>query len=1199
MELHDWEAFLAPYLSKIELLSEIPLERAAYKELENAIGEFVRHNGLTEATRRLRSEYPAAFVTFLAFKAAFNDERGFWGEVARTTKQDSQQSFFQPTHHWGKEFLEVIGRHPNLRRFAGVTEQEYITPIRLHGGIPAFSLPDFFQYILLPSVEKTPYDGMDDEAALKELLKHYTAQLFVDDVVRHFFTYAGEPAYNFFRKCRHMARLTKNEETLPSPQDLGLRPYVVQIFENFQQYQPQPSTRRRKPRLGFDPYIPAFRLLFPAQPLSLEQAGVRYDARLFNPVTGVVYAERNRIRPRRQGQDWLIEEVEWLLEEPLQTVQAGLFTQSDEKPLISYSLRILPATGYPPLLAFRYSDQRQVRLSPSLPAGDLWLFYPAHAELCFEGRARPLEKLNPFAMPWNDWQAAAWDLSQVRLLRLLCNGQDLCSPIAVSHLLEPTLSASNLPLCLMAVDEKTLYDAAPHVCLPIQNPSRPTEELTDWHLRMESRYAASPQGVWEAKADELPYTIDNTEAQISLESWLKESPVGTYHLTLSRRGRVVTQLPFRVCAGLQIDGLHPYYLPTEQGAQSVDFTLRLSQNGSLLAEDESEVKIHSYGFKVRAAAEVSHVDLRLELPASSEPVRLPLRVAIPRLRWALTLEKGTALEWTNQPISRPLPEILQANLANSHPRLRVELPLQETEKPLVELHLTVPGRETPLQTSDSRLLASNWLEFDLSIFFDTLRAERGESIFEFQLELLDARRDLNKCLPVLRLARALDIRNCYFEALSGGNWRLHWYEPRPLRYRRVRLWSCWQPWADPVEIPLPDSAQPSHSTDAPGWWMYDIPAEFGLPPAEYQAQFVVVSPYEHKLMPSFPPKQTTKIQMLSPELRLQDIQNELAHAVPARAFALHFEKLCIYQTQELGQKKQDEIKWFLKHWREARLLHLEALARWLGEYDSQENQLAFQIHLFHEEMLKRLEEEHYPPEFVQRYLGNILFVHRISPGSVQRVLTLARDPVVILKALQILLKSDAEEARRAFWEFMEQGRFSEADAAALLKNSPDFALHLFRNTPASPLRWRLLRALSNYLDVPEYIVKEGYYVLCDVGWGKLLKIRGAEQDNFFFPEVEQPTLEVDLLHWPGQKVEIDLAERRFSLPGRQGINRCACGRFAGLGGRETEALWDKHLSICGHKRAAITPIPAQSALLNPLIYQVTQPKDPFDTCCGE
>ena len=1188
MHLQEWEEYLAPFLSQIELLGEIPMSQEQHADLERALGDFVRRHGLTEATRRLRMDYPAAFVTYLAFKAAFNDERGFWEKVANIIGLESAGPLFHPTHHWGQTFLEIIEEHPNLRRFEGVSGLEYVTPIRLHGGIPAFSLPDLFRYILLPSVEKAPYDGMDNESALNALLAHYTAELFVDDVVRHFFQHGGLPAQRFFSKCRQMARIAAEGKPLPDAAELGLRPYVLQSFETFREQIAEPAMRRRRPRLFFDPYTPAFRILMPPQPLSLEQAGSRYNGRLYDGEK--IYAEENHLRARRRGSDWIIDEIEWILEEPLANIQVGLFPEGQEEALVSYSLRLLPRPGDPPLLAFGYPDGALRRLSPALPAGVLWLLSPAAAELHFEGEARQVESLHPFSPPWQDWQAGAWDLEKVRLLRLLQDGKDLCTPIAVSASLEAMLTFSNLPSQVTPVDEKPLYSVLPQLRLPLRDIKNPLPELQGWKLTLESRYAARPSGTWQGTAVDLPYEIltEKSCVLVSLAPWLGDAPFGTYHLICHYRGKPMVELPFRVCTGLEIEGLQPYYLPDEKdGAPSVHFQVRLPQSVRLHAET-AEIDVRDDG-RVTVPSTATQADLRLEIPNQPERIYIPLRVTIPRLRWALLLQPGAALEWQHQPLTRPLPELLQADVVRSRPRLRVELPVMGSEKPLTALHLIVPGQETPLQTSESRSLAARWAEFDLSHFFDTLRYHAEESVFEFRLELLDASRNLDVFLPVLRFSRELDIRICHFEPMPEGQWRLHWYEPRPLRHRRLRLWSLWQPWFDPLEIPLPDNAPPSDNAPE-GWWMYDIPDEIGLPPSAYCAHFVAVAPYEKNPAPHFPPSQSIEIPMCQPEERLRQIDQRLANATPGQAFGLHFEKLCIRHHQKHAEQKQKEIEWLLAHWRDASLIRLEALARWLGQYDCVEDQRAFLMHLFREETLKRLEEERHAADFVRKYLENITSARTINPESARRVLRLAREPQVIVRALHFLFKAQSEDARQTFWEALEQGRFSEADAAQMLARYPDFAHSLLKDAPASPLRRRLLLALSRHLDLPEWVVKTGYFVLFDDGWGKILEIQYARHPDAFLPEEEQPALLVELLHWPGQRVEINLARGELTLLERNGAYRCNCQRFVALGNFPN---WTKHWEIC--KKSSHFPIPAIHPLSQTPIYQAVPPLNVFDT----
>ncbi len=211
---------------------------------------------------------------------------------------------------------------------------------------------------------------------------------------------------------------------------------------------------------------------------------------------------------------------------------------------------------------------------------------------------------------------------------------------------------------------------------------------------------------------------------------------------------------------------------------------------------------------------------------------------------------------------------------------------------------------------------------------------------------------------------------------------------------------------------------------------------------------------------------------------------------------------------------------------------------------------------------------------------------------------MARSPLVILHALRFLLKSDDKESRQIFWNFLEQGRFSESDAAALLQHHPDFARHLLKDSSASPLRTRLLHRLSRYLDLPEYIVKTGYFVLCDVGWGKILEIRGSQQKMFFIVGEETPALLIELLHWSEQQAEPDLTSRRIQIlraKRRQPLQLWAVCRFRmrtnpRLFGNDTASYADK-TNRCPAARFILAP--------NQPVYCAGRPENPFDTRSGE
>ncbi|MCS7247424.1 MAG: hypothetical protein NZ840_04195 [Anaerolineales bacterium] len=1198
MRLEDWENRLKPYLSQIELLGEIPLSREEHAELEKMLGKLVQQCGLTEATRRLRKDYPAVFVTYLAFQAALNEERGFWDRVAQGIGIDTPSPLFHPSHHWGKIFVEILQSYPNLRQFEGVSGLKFVTPIRLHGGIPAFSLPDFFKHILLPSVQNSHYSQLEDEAALAALLKHYTVELFVDDIVRYFFRHGGKHALSFFRKCRQMARAAIRGEPLPTAEVLGLRPYVLQAFEQYLQNPPEPSHRRRLPRLFFEPYEPAFRLFLPAQPVASEEAGYAFFWRI-SYVRGEieVTAADVRVRTRRTGQEWQTEEVsEFLLVEPAEHARVSLIARGEEeKTVLKHSLRLLPATGAPPLLAFRFEDGAQRAISPYLPAQTTWLFYPADVSLDFQGKARQVQVLHPFAPPWEAWQAQAWDLQGVHLIRLLRHGVDICPPLLVRATQEPALEGHAVHAQSLPVEEKPLFLGAPRLRLPLRNTHNPQEELGRWQLSIESNGMTHPQGRWEGRASQLPAQIQPQEgcARLDLSPWLGQKPIGSFQLVARGAAREEFLLPFHVWHEIRIEGLQPYYLPSAQGAEEVCFLISLPEDCRLRSLQEEEVKVSksSRGWQVRVTREADQAYLALEYPRQSEIIWVPLKLAVPRLCWTLQLDASAKPQWHSSAL-----RISLADLQRSRPaRLRVVLPLVGSYRLLAVLHLRSPALAKTLQSSRVCEITSLQpkAEFQLDEFSDTLRRHIREAVFDFVLELRDLSHNLS--LPVLRLTQELDIRvPPYFERLADGRWRIHWFERDPVRHRRLRLWSLWQPWAQPVEIPLPDDAPASNSAPAEGWWMVEVPEEIGLPPAWYRVQFLALAPDDAPPISDDPPQGSIQVELIDPKVRLKQIEQELIQH-PNRAFALHAEKACIYDSLKLTQQRDMETRWCVSHWEEGSLLHLFAFQRWLAGRDP-DTRRALLIHLFRPESLRKLKT--YPEQFVQKYLDLISEVQIVKPESAWLILQMAKKSEALFRALQILVKDQDAQAVEHIWREVKAGRVSKTDAIQLLSINAAFAASELLRKEDTPLRSDLLVELSRYCPI-EGIVRVGYWVFSEAGWGRLVEIRGARHAEAFEKEKEQPILVIAL--WDSATtLDVDLAREEISMRGRSGAYRCGCNRFIATRGEDCQEAWNRHAEVCDQTEN-MSPIRFPYAMRERIVYSPTKPENIYGhlpTSCG-
>ena len=859
-----------------------------------------------------------------------------------------------------------------------------------------------------------------------------------------------------------------------------------------------------------------------------------------------------------------------------------------EMTVLKKSLRLLPIETEMPLKAFRFSDGTPCSFSPAIPAQTLWLFYPSDVELVFEGKEKPIEALHPFSAPWDAWQAKAWDLKKVRLIRLMRAGQDICPPIAVTAVEEPVLRGKSIHPQSQPVEEKPLFLGAPQLRIPIRNSQAPDGELREWKISLESLHAAQPGGKWEGRASEMPHEIHAQESSVLfyLEQWLGKAPIGTYQLHLHGPGRTEVELPFRAWHEIRIEDLQPYYLPDSQGAEDVLIHIQIPADCKIttLREDTSVEKAIPH-WLVKVGPNSDHAYLQLEISTQPEPIRVPLQLEVPRLRWAIQLEIAEALKWRSTPIRIPLAKLLQTR----SPRLFVEIPLMGEHPPIIALHLKTPDNQTPLQSYEDQQVkgTQHYLEFRLDTFSDTLRAHVEQSVFDFVIEILDASRELLTSLPLLRLMQVLDVRVCQFEQKDRGNWRVHWYEPNPLRHRRMRLWCVWQPWTDPVEIPIPDQAIPSDSAPAGGWWMVDIPAEIGLPPSWYRVQFIAAAPDDAPHLPSVPPENTIEMKLIESKERLAQINQELD--VPsARKYALHAEKACIFDSENRITERDEEIRWCSSHQNEANLLIVLGFQHWLAGRDPFTRR-AFIMRMFGIESLVKLRA--YQDEFIQQYLTLVSEAKTIKPVNAWMILKMAKRPDIMYKALQVLVQGENSNVIEYLWQEIEEGRFSETDAVQVIGVKPSFAMEELKKKADSPLQKRIFLELSKIYPMPEEFVWVGYWVHSDAGWGKIIEIHNTEREDVFVPHKEIPRLLVAM--WDDSiRFEIDISLGQIRMGDKKSAYLCGCKQFIAPRSEECLDAWEQHKRVCNCTKD-IFPIQLPYSMKGPLRFVPVPPEDVF------
>jgi hypothetical protein len=266
--LPKWEKSLKPYFNgRLRIIGEIPLSFADIEEIAGNVKLILQNNWTSEATRQFRTYYPLSFITMMAGFAAYNTQGNYWQSFADFIHLDKAMILNQKWHHL---FVE-LARNQGLLVFDFEDDPTpYVTSIRYQGGIPAYSLPDYFERMVLPAVERSGLREAPVKTVLEYLINHVS---FVDSPVLDFLSNSGELGIEFFTKSCQLARHAKRNhgEILPAD-EVDLPAYVVAAFEAFMERKEDEKQHWHKPELLAAPYSEdsAVILSMPGQEISLD-----------------------------------------------------------------------------------------------------------------------------------------------------------------------------------------------------------------------------------------------------------------------------------------------------------------------------------------------------------------------------------------------------------------------------------------------------------------------------------------------------------------------------------------------------------------------------------------------------------------------------------------------------------------------------------------------------------------------------------------------------------------------------------------------------------------------------------------------------------------------------------------------------------------------------------------------------------------
>jgi hypothetical protein len=982
---------LAPQVSQVELLGEIPVTAEECAELGRLVGLHVRGRGLIQAARILRFEYPCSFAVFLVAQGVHGyDEHGsYWPGVSQAIAKTLDGN-------WAREFgllFEEILVSLDLSLFPGLGGRRYVDLILVHGGIPDYSLPDFFCHMLQPSVTRAYYADMSAEELIDEWLWHASGRYFTDKPVLRFLETGDAVALDFVERCREMAwEYIDSSGTVPEAGQVGLPKRVVEAYAQWIATQtpdvvtaePVDRWRLRKPQMLVDPWGEGVILDLPPQ----QVPAAAVDAEIAWQVTAGEETHDVPVRVRRVGFDLKTEPESLPLSRPAAVYKVSLLADGQVK----RTWRFQGVDDERPLLAFDPERGTLLSWKNTLPARRLGLLYPAQLELEVE-EAELQEELPRLPWGWAGFRGQTWDLSRSTRLTLQRNGSAL-----LTITLRPDETKQRPQLCggqLLSPAERdsgvrapVYVGLPPSVQIPLAGRSSLADELARWRVRVHNKWLAVPEVRITTTLAELRSQLSIGEKRVdlplSVPSMLGEEPFGNYVVRL--RGPLGRDAEFtlRIVPRLEITGHETLYLPDPDcGPRPATLSIEATAGDDLECQTEGVV-CHVRGdeqseegrrYEIEASPDVTEIDLTVvrRLP-SRDAVRVPIHLPIRRLRWTLAEEhrgagaRGLFIShrtgWTGRVVSVSVDELLQSR----SPFLLVRLPWHDESQPRLELRLLdTDGSELQVSDLASHPKGRQLWRFDLAAFLDTVRNSRLP-ILRFELRIWDLPgRDAPLSLPVFSLSQTMivdDVTLSPTHVDGRALFELGWREPSPLRNRQVRLWPLWRPWDPVYEQPIPD--------EAVGRWAFEVqPSE--LQSGKYRVEFTVVDPWIASGAVQRPPKDapgTADIELISAERQLQCLDATVQER--GECFELLLERAVVRRDIEATQEISVDCQWCFEHLDEGTIPQVIALLELVRSGGNPRMLTAVQLKMFAPPRIKSLLHAHGRGEVASEHYHNYL-----------------------------------------------------------------------------------------------------------------------------------------------------------------------------------------------------------------------------------
>jgi RNA polymerase primary sigma factor len=828
--LDEWERDLGEKVAYIELLGELNLSEEEVQYLGEKIAKLVHHWGLSEAFHILASKYPTCLAVYLVAKGVYGYQGGnYWSSVAEETGLSGPYA-----QQWLGQFFEKFLQTHHLPAFRGIGGHRYVTIILLHGGIPTYSLPDFFEYFLYPIISRAHPFGTSAQDLITEWLLSASGSTEVDKPLRRFLEHGGNFAVNFVARCLDLGQGDPPNGVLPTTEDIGLPTRVITAYYDWITGKRRTVSAHEtglhltRPTLTFDPWGNGLIADLPAQILAVALNSSRGTWRIQTEQTVLSYPFQARLRRTR----WETEPFQ--VEIPPSSQYSITFEIGSN---LQRTWHFRCHNDDSALFAFDAESGNLVSWHDTLPARPLWLVFP-HEQAIRVGGGRKYEEFLPLAGAWAGYKTEGWDLNHAITLNIGA----LTIPVELdAERLQPRLEGQQVSQLSYTPGQPLLFTGSPpELLIPLSAQRDPTIEAARWQITIHDNPRTQSISL---RVRETAYTIEQNMLRVSLSApgLLGQQAFGTFDISL--RGPLGRDTMFSIAV---VPTLRIYFkdgdcirVPDVNSRISSPHLTILTKDGLTLESPEPDVRISPLGQGLYVVDLPAHYrKAEFKLGSKGQPAFVLFTVPLPVIQWAVVADQQVELpqsSWQTSMITQSQSWLYQADV----PRILVSQTSPSREDVMLTGTLLVHFKKESLpQVVPPRGKTRRWLTFNLKEASDSIRASReGTILIQVALDALPGQTS-PILVPVLRLTQSLNLTSVVLEnCLVDDTWlfSLSWQgQSYLLRNRQLLFWSLWRPWEPPIMIPIPDEVMNQFDTQVP---------RSSLPPGQYRVEMSLANPW--------------------------------------------------------------------------------------------------------------------------------------------------------------------------------------------------------------------------------------------------------------------------------------------------------------------------------------------------------------------